>query len=201
MSLHEEMVAMGQRARVASHEVVLLDARKKNKILMAMADALEAQRAVLKAANDQDMAAGRAAGLSAAMLDRLRLSDARIDAMAKGLREVAGLKDSVGAGISRWIRPNGLESVKVRVPIGVIAILYESRPNVTADAAALCFKSSNAVILRGGKESMQSNKAIADCLREGGRKEGLTEHAIQLVSTTDRDAVRELVQSTKQKNP
>jgi glutamate-5-semialdehyde dehydrogenase len=121
-------------------------------------------------------------------------TDSRINAMAKGLREVSGLKDPVGAVISRWIRPNGLEILKTRIPIGVIAIIYESRPNVTADAAGLCFKTANAVILRGGKESLYSNQAIVEVLRVGGKKKGLPENAIQLVMTTDRDAVRELVQ-------
>ena len=194
MSLHDDMVAMGDRAVTAARALALLDARKKSRILHAMADELDARRAELQAANAKDMAAAKAGGLNAAMLDRLHLSDGRIDAMSKGLREVAGLKDCVGAVISRWMRPNGLEIVKVRVPIGVIAIIYESRPNVTADTAALCFKSANAVILRGGKEALHSNKAIADAIVAGGQKQGLPPDAIQLVETTDRDAVRELVQ-------
>jgi glutamate-5-semialdehyde dehydrogenase len=122
------------------------------------------------------------------------LTDARVESMIKGLRVVVGLKDPVGAKISRWIRPNGLVIQKVRIPIGVIAIIYESRPNVTADAASLCIKTSNAVILRGGKEAMQSNLAIAEAMQAGGKKKGLPEHSIQLVGTADRDAVRELVQ-------
>jgi len=140
------------------------------------------------------MEAGRKAGLSESLLDRLLLTDARIEAMVKGLRNVVVLKDPVGARISRWIRPNGLVIQKVRVPIGVIAIIYESRPNVTADAASLCIKTSNAVILRGGKEALHSNVAIAAALQEGGAKKGLPANAIQLVQTTDREAVRELVQ-------
>jgi len=128
------------------------------------------------------------------MVDRLLLTEARIESMVKGLRAVAGLKDPIGAKVSRWIRPNGLEIVKRRVPIGVIGIIYESRPNVTADTAGLCFKTSNAVILRGGKEALHSNTAIAEILIEGGRSKGLPEHAIQLVRTTDRAAVKELVQ-------
>jgi glutamate-5-semialdehyde dehydrogenase len=140
------------------------------------------------------MEAGRQGGLPAALLDRLLLSDARMEGMIKGIRSIVGLKDPVGGKISRWIRPNGLVIQKVRVPIGVIAIIYEARPNVTADAASLCFKTSNAVILRGGKEAMQSNLAIASAMMEGGMKKGLPENAIQVVATTDRDAVRELVQ-------
>ncbi len=194
MSLHEDMVLMGDRAVTASRELARLTARKKNTILQVMADELEARREILKEANARDVAAARTAGMTAAMIDRLTLTDSRINAMAKGLRDVAGLKDPVGGTISRWIRPNGLEILKVRVPIGVIAIIFEARPNVTADAAGLCFKTANAVILRGGKEAMLSNQAIVEALQTGGRKKGLPEYAIQLVTTTDRDAVKELVQ-------
>jgi glutamate-5-semialdehyde dehydrogenase len=163
-------------------------------MLTAMAEELDAARAAVKEANEKDLAAGRETGLSAPLLDRLQLTDARIEAMIRGLHAVAVLKDPVGARISRWIRPNGLVIQKVRVPIGVIAIIYESRPNVTADAASLCIKTSNAVILRGGKEAMNSNVAIAQALQRGGEKKGLPPCSIQLVTTTDRDAVRELVQ-------
>jgi glutamate-5-semialdehyde dehydrogenase len=194
MGLHEDMVEMGNRAVAASRELARLTARKKNTILQVMADELETRREVLKEANVRDVEAAKAAGLTPAMIDRLTLNDTRINAMAKGLRDVAGLKDPVGTTISRWIRPNGLEILKVRVPIGVIAIIFEARPNVTADAAGLCFKTANAVILRGGKEAIQSNLAIVEALQAGGRKKGLPEHAIQLVATTDRDAVKELVQ-------
>jgi glutamate-5-semialdehyde dehydrogenase len=194
MSLHDDMVAIGQRALNASRELVSLKARTKNAILLAMAEELEARRESIRAANAIDIEEGRNAGLSDAMLDRLLLTDARIDGMIKGIQAVASLKDPIGARISRWIRPNGLEIIKQRVPIGVIGIIYESRPNVTADSAVLCFKTSNAVILRGGKEAVNSNAAIADALIEGGRQKGLPEHAIQLIRTTDREAVRELVQ-------
>jgi glutamate-5-semialdehyde dehydrogenase len=194
MGLHEEMLIMGEKAVEASRDLARLSARKKNTILLAMADEIEASRDILKQANGKDLEAARASDMSAALLDRLTLTDSRINAMAKGLREVSGLKDPVGAVISRWIRPNGLEILKTRIPIGVIAIIYESRPNVTADAAGLCFKTANAVILRGGKESLYSNQAIVEVLRAGGKKKGLPENAIQLVMTTDRDAVRELVQ-------
>lgn len=194
MSLHDDMLLMGDRAVAASRDLARLSGRRKNTILEAMAEELNARRETLKAENANDMEAGKQSGLSAAMLDRLLLTDARIEAMIKGLRAVAGLKDPVGAKISRWIRPNGLVIQKIRVPIGVIAIIYESRPNVTADAASLCIKTSNAVILRGGKEALHSNLAIADALQAGGAKKGLPEHSIQLVTTTDRDAVRELVQ-------
>ncbi len=194
MSLHDEMIEMGDRAVVASRALAQLSARRKNAILEAMASELESRRATLKEANALDMEAGRAAGLSGALLDRLLLSDARIDSMIKGIRAVVALKDPVGQKISKWVRPNGLEIVKVRVPIGVIAIIYEARPNVTADAAVLCIKTSNAVILRGGKEARHSNQAVADALQAGGAKKGLPAHTVQLVGTTDREAIRELVQ-------
>ncbi len=194
MGLHEEMVALGDRAVAASRELARLSARRKNTILVAMADELEARRDALKAANAKDVEAAQAAGMSGALIDRLTLTDSRIAGMAKGLRDVSGLKDPVGSIISRWIRPNGLEILKVRVPIGVIVFIYESRPNVTADAAGLCFKTANAVILRGGKEALQSNMAIAEAMQAGGARKGLPTDAIRLVLTTDRDAVRELVQ-------
>ncbi|HBA84628.1 MAG TPA: glutamate-5-semialdehyde dehydrogenase [Verrucomicrobia bacterium] len=194
MSLHDDMLKMGDQAVAAARLLNQLSSRRKNAILQAMSDELEARREVIKAANALDMEAGRQAGLSDALLDRLQLTDARIDAMAKGVRDIVGLKDPVGIKISRWIRPNGLVIQKVRVPIGVIAIIYESRPNVTSDAAALCFKTSNAVILRGGSEAMHSNRAIAEALQAGGEAKGLPPYSIQLIATTDREAVRELVQ-------
>lgn len=194
MGLHEDMVMMADKAVAASRELARLSSRRKNSILLAMADAIEQHRETIKQANAQDIDAAKAGGMQSAMLDRLTLTDSRINSMAKGLREVAGLKDPVGSVISRWIRPNGLEIVKTRVPIGVIAIIYEARPNVTADAAGLCFKTGNVVILRGGKESIRSNMAIVEALEDGGKNKGLPKDAIQLVTTIDREAVRELVQ-------
>jgi len=193
MTLHDEMVAIGNRAVLASRKLARLSAARRNAILPAMAEALEAQRNAIKEANARDLFAAREAGLSGAMLDRLELGDERIAAMAGGLREVAALKDNVGRKIKSWTRPNGLKISKVRVPIGVIAIIYESRPNVTADAAGLCIKAANAVILRGGKEAVNSNQSIVKAMNEGGALKGLPPDAIQLVSTTDREAVRELV--------
>lgn len=193
MSLHEDMLQIGQQAQVAARELAALPARKKGGILSAMADALDANRERIQAANKKDMDAAREDGLSQAMQDRLLLNEARIDAMVSGLREVAVLKDPVGTTMSRWIRPNGLEIIKQRVPIGVIGIIYESRPNVTVDTAGLCIKTANAIILRGGKEARHSNAVLADILTEGGAKKGLPEHAIQLIRTRDRAAVRELV--------
>ncbi len=196
MKLHDDMIAMGDRAVAVARALATLGSAAKNGMLRGMAEALRARRAELLAANAADMAAGRSAGLGAALLDRLLLTDARIESMARGLEEVAALPDPVGETIASRTRPNGLEIRKVRVPIGVIAIIYESRPNVTADAAGLCFKSANAVILRGGKESIESNRAIARVLREGGAARGMPADAIQLVETVDREAVRELVQMT-----
>jgi glutamate-5-semialdehyde dehydrogenase len=194
MNLHETMVEMGDRALAAERQLATLGTRRKNLILEAMAESLEASRDRIKEANARDMAAGRAAGLSDAMLDRLLLTDKRMEAMINGVRALLGLKDPVGQKISRWIRPNGLVIQKIRVPIGVIGIIFESRPNVTVDAAALCFKTSNAVILRGGREALESNIALVDILQAGGARKGLPPFSIQLITTTDHEAVRELVQ-------
>jgi glutamate-5-semialdehyde dehydrogenase len=194
MSLHAEIRELGDRALAASRQMVNLTARRKNAILAAMAQELTERRAEIQGANALDIAAAREAGLSAAMVDRLTLTDARLEAMVQGIREVAALPDPVGKRLAKSVRPNGLVIEKRRVPIGVVAIIYESRPNVTADAAVLCIKSSNAVILRGGKEAIHSNQAIAAALARGGEKAGLPPHAVQLVATTDRDAVRHLVQ-------
>lgn len=194
MTLHDEILSMGQKAREAAGKLALLSTRKKKSILEAMAAELDACRDAITEANKKDLKAGAENGLTNAMLDRLELSESRFDGMVKGLRNVLALQDPVGHKISSWIRPNGLEIIKRRVPIGVIGIIYESRPNVTADATALCIKTANAVILRGGKEAIHTNKAIADALQAGGKKKGLPEAAIQLIETTDREAVRELVQ-------
>ena len=193
MTLHEDILEIGQQAKEAAQQLNLLNSRKKNVILHAMADAIDDHQGELTEANDRDIEEANNAGLSAAMVDRLRLTDARMAAMIKGFKDVADLPDPIGKRISRWIRPNGLEIVKRRVPIGVVCVVYESRPNVTADTASLCFKTSNAIILRGGKEARYSNRAIADAMIEGGRTKGLPEHAIQLINTIDRNAVGELV--------
>jgi glutamate-5-semialdehyde dehydrogenase len=189
-----DLLPMGQQARAASLALARLTSRKKNAILEAMADELEARQGEIQSANLRDLEQGRKDGLSEAMLDRLELNDSRFAAMVKGIHDVIALKDPVGDVMSTWVRPNGLEIQKVRVPIGVIGIIYESRPNVTVDAAVLCFKSSNATILRGGKEAVHTNRALALALQEGGEPKGLPPHAIQLVQTTDRAAVKELVQ-------
>lgn len=194
MTLHETILRTGDQALAAARKMVRLSTRKKNAILNAMADTVDRQRARIKEANAMDLAAGKTAGLSAPMLDRLTLTEARIDGMIKGIREVAMLPDPVGKRLWKRTRPNGLVIEKRRVPLGVIAIIYESRPNVTADAAVLCIKTSNAVILRGGKEALHSNLAIAQALRQGGEAAGMPRDAVQLIDTIDREAVRELVQ-------
>ena len=196
MDVKEQVLEIGKDALAAARALAKLSTRKKNAILEAMAEEMDAQRAFIQTENAKDLAAGKEAGLSAAMLDRLELSDERIDGMIKGLRDVAVLNDPVGDEISTWNRPNGLEIRKTRVPIGVIGIIFESRPNVTCDAAALCFKTSNAVILRGGKEAIHSNKAIATAMRKGGETKGMPSGAIQLIPTIDREAVKVMCQMT-----
>jgi len=194
MDVKEQVLKIGADALAASRELAKLSSRKKNAILEAMAEELDAQRIFIQEENAKDLVAGKENGLSSAMLDRLELTDARIDDMIKGLRDVAVLSDPVGAEISTWNRPNGLEIKKVRVPIGVIGIIFESRPNVTCDAAALCFKTSNAVILRGGKEAIHSNLAIAKAMQVGGSTKDMPANAIQLIPTTDREAVKVMCQ-------
>jgi glutamate-5-semialdehyde dehydrogenase len=185
---------MGRRARRAARTLALCSTDAKNAALEAMADAIEAAEGDIIAANAQDLAAAPGYGLNSAAIDRLRLTPERILAMAKGVREVALLPDPVGEVIRAWTRPNGLKITKLRVPIGVVGIIYESRPNVTADAAVLCLKSGNACILRGGKESLHSNLAIAKALSVGAQNAGLSPDVIQLVPFTDREGVRLLAQ-------
>jgi glutamate-5-semialdehyde dehydrogenase len=195
VSIQEEIRKLAEQARTAARQLAVLTTAQKNQYLEAMADGILKDADIIKEANAQDLGAGRTAGLPAAMLDRLALNDKRIAAMADGLRDVAVLPDPVGRVLDARIRPNGLRLRKVAVPIGVIAFIYESRPNVTADAAGLCLKAGNAVILRGGKEAIQSNRAIARSLLDSGARAGLPADAVQLVQTTDREAVRELAQA------
>ncbi len=183
------MTDLGRAARTAARDLARAPTDAKNKALLAAAAALRAHAAEIKAANDLDMQAGRAKGLTAALLDRLLLDDKRIESMAKGLEDIAQLPDPIGQEIARWSRPNGLDIARVRVPLGVIGIIYESRPNVTADAGALCLKSGNASILRGGSESLNSSTAILSCLQDGLDAAGLPRTAIQMVPTSDRAAV------------
>ena len=194
MDLASEILQLGARARAASKELARLGPEAKNAGLLAMADALEsaAHSESILAANAQDVATATGAGLSSAMIDRLRLDPKRLAAMAAGIRAVAALDDPVGETLRKWTRPNGLEIRKVRVPIGVVGIIYESRPNVTSDAAVLCTKTGNATILRGGSESIRSNIAIARALRDGAAAAGLPADSILLVERTEREAVRHL---------
>ncbi|MGN6553130.1 MAG: glutamate-5-semialdehyde dehydrogenase, partial [Verrucomicrobiota bacterium] len=199
MTLNEQMTALAKQAKIASRQLAKLSTAEKNACLLAMADALEKNAASLKQANALDMEAGANMGLTSAMLDRLKLDDKRIAGMARGLREVAALADPVGRILDERIRPNGLKLQKISTPIGVVVIIYESRPNVTADAASLCFKSGNATILRGGKEALNSNQIIAQTMIEAGRRTlaHFPEHAIQVIPTTDREAIPVLLSLTQ----
>ena len=188
--LESAVLEMGRRARVAAHALAILPAAKKNEILRAMAQGLRSQSGEILAANALDLAAGEEKGLSGALLDRLRLDEARLEAMAAGVEQVATLADPVGEVLADWERPNGIRIEQVRVPIGVIGIIYESRPNVTSDAAVLCLKSGNATILRGGSEAIHSNRAIAAALQAGGESAGLPADSIQLIPFTDRESVK-----------
>ena len=187
------MQELGQRARAAGREMARAETGKKNKALLAIADALMGSIEALKQENGKDLANGREHGLSDALLDRLELTDERIATMAEGLRQIAALQDPVGEMSDMAYRPSGIQVGRMRVPLGVIGIIYESRPNVTADAAALCLKSGNATILRGGSEAIHSNQAIAACIRQGLEVAGLPADAVQVIETTDRNAVGELV--------
>lgn len=199
MSLTEQMTEMAKHAKAASRALAKLDTAEKNACLGAMADGLERDSSTIKSANALDMETAAKMGLSSAMLDRLKLDDKRIAAMARGLREVAALPDPVGRLLDDRTRPNGLQLQKITTPIGVIVIIYESRPNVTADAASLCFKSGNATILRGGKEALNSNQTIARIMIAAGKQtiSQFPDHAIQVVPTTDREAIKELLSLTQ----
>ncbi len=193
-ALTASMLAMGKAARAASAEVARAGPEKRTAALKAMAKRVRAAAPEILAANERDMSLARAKGLSGAMLDRLELSPERVEAMAKGIEDVAAQTDPVGTVLASWTRPNGLGVSRVRGPIGVIGIIYESRPNVTADAGALCLRAANAVILRGGSESAGSSRAIAHALREGLRDAMLPADAVQVVQTSDRAAVGLMLQ-------
>ena len=186
------ILEMGRQARSASRELVKLTAAQKNDILRAMADGLVAREALILEANSEDLAQAEANGLSKAMIDRLMLNPKRLAAVAQAVREVADLPDPVGEVLADWTRPNGLRIVKKRVPIGVIGIIFESRPNVTTDAASLCFKTSNATILRGGSEAIHSNTALAAALQDAGAAAGLPANSVQLIPFTDRSSVEHM---------
>ena len=193
VSIKDQMQHLGQQARAASRAMAAADTNAKNRALTATAEALKSQSPALIAANARDLEAGRAKGLDAAMLDRLELTPKRIDAMIEGLLQVAALNDPIGEITDMRYMPSGIQVGRMRVPLGVIGIIYESRPNVTIDAASLCLKSGNACILRGGSESIHSNTAIAACIREGLQQAALPAAAVQVVETTDRAAVGELI--------
>ncbi|MDA7964239.1 glutamate-5-semialdehyde dehydrogenase [Ruegeria sp.] len=190
------MADLGQRAKAASQQLAYATAERKHAALIAAADAVWANRAQIIEANQKDLEFGREKGLSPAMMDRLMLDEGRIQGMVDGLRTVADQADPVGEVLAEWDRPTGLNIQRVRTPLGVIGVIYESRPNVTADAGALCLKSGNAVILRGGSESFHSSTAIHACLVEGLKAANLPEDAIQLIPTRDRAAVQELLTMT-----
>lgn len=192
-NVKEIMAELGRQARAAGHIVANANTETKQKALKAAAAELDAKRAKVLAANAIDMEAGKESGLSKAMLDRLELNDARIDGIRDSLIAIAELPDPVGEVIDAWDRPNGLKIERVRTPLGVIGVIFESRPNVTADAGALCMMAGNAVILRGGSDSFHSSRAIHECMIAGLNAAGLPEHVIQLVPTTDRAAVGEML--------
>lgn len=193
-SVEESVIQLAQNARKASRVSGGLSTDVKNKVLNDCAEKIESQVESLRAENAKDLETGKEKGLTSAMLDRLTLSDKTIDSMTSGLREVAALPDPVGEAHHSWRRPNGLEISKVQVPIGVIAIIYESRPNVTIDAAALCFKAGNATILRGGSEAFHSNRALAKTFREACEENGVDPNVVQTLETTDRAAVGAMLQ-------
>ena len=187
--LAQKAIQQMRMAKEAARQIAVASTEQKNEALKRMAALILENRAFLAVQNKKDLEAGRENGLSSALLDRLELTDARIDAMADGLRQVADLPDPVGRRYDRQTRPNGLVVAKERIPLGVIGIIYESRPNVTADAAGLCFKSGNAVVLRGGSEAIHSNAAIAELLQNAVEQAGLSKEIVQFINTTDREAV------------
>jgi glutamate-5-semialdehyde dehydrogenase len=193
MTLESTIVEMARAARAASVVLARRSTAEKDAVLRKIADRIEAQAPKIQSENAKDLEYGREKGLSAAMIDRLTLSDATIASMAGGLREVAELEDPVGAVVKTWKRPNGLQVSKMRIPLGVVGIIYESRPNVTIDAAGLCFKAGNAVILRGGSEALHSNRALAEVVAEVLREADMPEAAVQVVPVRDREAVHILL--------
>ena len=191
--IEELMRDVGKRARAAAKPLATASAERKHAALISMADAIHKSCDTILAANAIDMEAGEKSGLAGSFLDRLLLTPDRVQGMVDGIRAIADLKDPVGEVIAAWDRPNGLEIERVRTPLGVIGVIYESRPNVTADAGALCLKAGNAVILRGGSDSQHSSKAIHDAMAQGLRDANLPEDAIQIVPTTDRAAMGEML--------
>jgi len=193
LDINQYMQTLGQQARQASRALARADTATKNTALLVIAEQIRKNGELLQQENGRDLQAGKEKGLDAALLDRLELTDARIESMAEGIEQVAALADPIGEISDMTYRPSGIQLGQMRVPLGVIGIIYESRPNVTADAAALCLKSGNATILRGGSEAIYSNQAIAQCIHKGLEKAGLPVTAIQVVETTDREAVGQLI--------
>ena len=193
MDVLSYMQSVGQAAREASRAMAKANTQKKNRALVAIAQTIEENRDAIKAANAKDMARGQKNGLDAALLDRLELNDERIDTMIEGLKQVAALTDPVGEITGLKYLPSGIQVGQMRVPLGVVGIIYESRPNVTIEAASLCLKSGNAAILRGGSEAIEANRALAECIRAGLKTAGLPDSAVQVVDTTDRAAVGALI--------
>jgi glutamate-5-semialdehyde dehydrogenase len=197
MDYIQEIEQKGKLAKLAAKKLAIASTSMKNNALFAMADALVARQAEIIQANREDMTAAQTNGLGKTLLDRLLLTPQRIEDMAEGLRQIAGLPDPIGEGLASWRQPNGLQISKIRVPLGVVGIIYEARPNVTVDAAGLCLKAGNAVILRGGSEAIRSNIAIAKVLIETAVQAGLPEAAIQLIETTDRQAVQVILKANQ----
>ena len=195
MDIKAYMAELGSEARTASRHIAKATTAQKNAALLNIADSINQDREALLDANQQDMAAGKQKGLEAALLDRLELTDARVNGMLEGIKQVAKLDDPVGEINDLKHRPSGIQVGRMRVPLGVIGIIYESRPNVTCEAASLCLKSGNATILRGGSEAIHSNRAIANCINSGLDSAGMSEHIVQVIEMTDRAAVGELIAS------
>jgi glutamate-5-semialdehyde dehydrogenase len=193
MSIESTITEMAKEARAASMEIARCPSNKKNKVLLKIADKIEEKAAYIQEENQKDLAMAKEMGLSDAMMDRLTVTDATVTSMAKGLREVSRLHDPVGSTSKSWLRPNGLEVSRMRIPLGVIGIIYESRPNVTIDAAGLCLKAGNAVILRGGSEALHSNQTLARIISQALAETGLPEKAVQVVPIRDREAVKILL--------
>jgi glutamate-5-semialdehyde dehydrogenase len=193
MSIKSTILEMAKEARTASMEIARCPSNKKNEVLLKIADNIEARATYIQEENQKDLAMAKEMGLSDAMMDRLTVTDATVTSMAKGLREVSRLNDPVGSTSKSWLRPNGLEVSRMRIPLGVIGIIYESRPNVTIDAAGLCLKAGNAVILRGGSEALHSNQALAGIISQALAETGLPEKAVQVVPIRDREAVKILL--------
>lgn len=195
MDIKAYMAELGSKARTASRHIAKATTAQKNAALLNIADSINQNREALLDANQQDMAAGKQKGLEAALLDRLELTDARVNGMLEGIKQVAKLDDPVGEINDLKYRPSGIQVGRMRVPLGVIGIIYESRPNVTCEAASLCLKSGNATILRGGSEAILSNRALANCISSGLEAAGMSEHIVQVIEVTDRVAVGELIAS------